>query len=666
MNQAMTILLTHTRLKRRLRYLIFIVLCVFQFNPMIVYSQTGREYTSSNRRAIRAFEDALQKYQLLDAKGAEESFNDALRFDPDFIEVYIVMAEMFQDLNRHEEAIGVIRSAITINPDFFPNLYFYLTVSHAAIGQYEEAYKSLRAFLEQDRISAQMRERAENWMVNLEFAREAVANPVPFEPINLGSNINSEHDEYAPTLTADEQTLIFTRKKPREELAYIEFGREYEDFYVSVRENGEWSPAENLGPPINTVNNEGAQSISADGMHLYFTACNRPGGMGSCDIYYARRMGNTWSEPINLGPPINTSAWESQPSISPDGRTLYFTSNRQGNLGRMDIWVSRQISTGRWSEPENIGPVINTSGREMSPFIHPDNKTLFFASDGHPGMGGMDLFYTIRDEEGIWQTPVNLGYPINTHTDEISLVVSASGREAYFASEQPGGYGRSDLYFFELYEEARPTPVTYMKGFVYDAETTERLEARFQIIDLSSGEILVESSSNLVNGEFLVPIPLRTNLAVNAWKDGYLFFSENFSFDDDRSTVDPHLYDVPLQSIREGESVVLRNIFFKTDSHELLPESLSELQKLLELLQDNPGLRIEISGHTDSTGSFAHNKNLSERRALSVYEFLVENGIEKQRLTSAGYADQKPVATNETDEGRALNRRTEFKVLGNN
>lgn len=633
--------------------------------PANLHSQTGRELTTSSNRARRAFEDAVQKYNYRDIQGAEESFRDAVRHDAQFIEAYIVMGEMFQNINRFEDAAHAFERAIQINPDFFPNTFFHLAESYLSFGEYEKARNSLEEFLRRPRISENMRERANHMLARCEFALEAMANPVPFSPINLGPNINTQHDEYAPTLTADEQTLIFTRKKPREKPEYLHLGYEFEDFYISYRKNGEWGPAENLGPPINTQHNEGAQSISADGMHLYFTACNRPDGMGSCDIYYARKVGDGWSPAVNLGPPVNTSAWESQPSISPDGKTLYFTSNRQGNIGRMDIWVTTMIREGQWSTPQNLGPVINTSGREMSPYIHPDNRTLFFASNGHMGMGGMDLFYTVKGPDGEWQEPVNLGYPINTFADEISLVVGASGKEAYFASEQPSGKGGTDLYYFELYEEARPTPVTYMKGFVFDALTEQRLEARFELIDLVTREVLVQSYSHARTGEFLIPIPLRTNLALNVWREGYLFFSENFSFDDARKGTDPHLYDIPLQPIREGESVVLRNIFFKTDSHELLPESISELQRLVELLTQNPGLRIELGGHTDNTGSFAYNKALSERRALSVYNYLTEHSIDANRLSYAGYADQKPIASNDTEEGRAQNRRTEFKVLGN-
>jgi len=645
--------------------LVFLFSFLVIFTPSEAYPQTDRELTTTSNRARRAFQDALQKFNYRDVDGAEESFREAIDHDPDFIEAHIVLGEMMQSIRRYEEAIEAFQNAVQINPDFFPNAFYYLGESYLAMGEYSRAYESLQQ-LSNRQVSDQIKQRAATLIEKCEFAIEAQKNPVPFEPINLGPNINTENEEYAPTLTADEQTLIFTRKKPRDDPSFFHLGYEYEDFYISFRdEDGQWGPAENLGPPINTQHNEGAQSISADGMHLYFTACNRPDGMGSCDIYYARRAGDRWSEPVNLGPPINTPAWESQPSISPDGRTLYFTSNRSGNHGKMDIWISTQVRPGQWSEPQNLGKVINTTGREMSPFIHPDNRTLFFSSDGHIGMGGMDLFYTVKDSLGDWEEPVNLGYPINTYDDEISLVVGASGKEAYFASGHQSDTSSTDLYFFELYEQARPTPVSYMKGFVFDANTRQRLEARFELVDLQSEEVIAESYSERRTGEFLIPIPVGANLALNVWRDGYLFFSENFAFDDARTQVDPHLYDVPLQPIQEGESVVLRNIFFKHDSHELLPESISELNRLVELLEQNPGLKIEISGHTDDTGSFDYNMNLSEKRALSVYNYLLEHDINKKRLSYKGYADQEPIATNETEEGRAKNRRTEFKVMGN-
>jgi hypothetical protein len=646
-----------------LRYISVLLIFILLAWPLELNAQRQNEVSTKNPRAKRAFEEAVRKYEFRDVKAAEANFREAIRLDPEFIEAYIILGEMLQNEKRHKDAIQAFQQAIKINAAFFPNSMYYLAESQYAIGLYQEAHNNLTKYLAYTNISQTMRDRGNETIKRIEFAVNALNNPVPFSPQNLGPSINSIHDEYSPTLTADEQTLIFTRKLPRKDMNYMYLGAEYEDFFLSKRIDGQWGPSENLGPPINTQHNEGAQSISADGMFLYFTGCGRRGGLGSCDIYMARRQGNGWSEPVNLGAPVNAQGWDSQPSISSDGKTLYFTSNRSGNIGRMDIWVTTLNSDGRWSVPQNLGPQINTTGREMSPFIHPDNKTLFFASDTHAGMGGMDLFYSIRGEDGNWQTPVNLGYPINTYADQISLVVGASGKDAYFASEQPGGLGGTDLYYFELYPEARPNPVTYMKGIVFDALSLNRLEARFELTDVYSKEIIIQSSSNSHTGEFLIPIPTGRNLALSVWREGYLFFSENFAFEDIRTGVNPHLYDIPLQPIRDGESVVLRNIFFQHDSHELLDQSVTELTTLLELMVKNPFMRIEIGGHTDNTGTLAYNKNLSEKRALSVYNYLVENGIDPRRLSYKGYANQNPIATNDTEEGRAQNRRTEFKVI---
>ncbi len=622
-----------------------------------------QQLTSRNKKAKAAFERGVENFNLLLYAQAEIEFKKAIDHDTKFIEAYIVLSEVFQMQEKHLEAIFYLEKAVDINPDFYLLVHFYLGESYFKTGQYKEAKNSLENFINYKTNHSSSIVKAKKYIDNCNFAITAIENPVPFEPHNLGAAVNSEYAEYSPVLTADGQTLIFTRKQPRTNPEHLIYGKEYEDFYISYLEYGKWTEAVNLGEPINTPRNEGAQSITADGRHLYFTACGRPEGFGSCDIYYSYRIGNQWSSPQNLGPNVNSNKWDSQPSISSDGNTLYFTSGRSGNRGHMDIWVTKKNEEGFWTTPENLGDVINTSGREMSPFIHPDNQTLYFASDNHPGMGGLDLFYTRKDEHGEWITPVNIGYPINTHADEISLFVSSSGMEAYFASDLLGGYGDMDIYFFELYEEARPDPITYMKGIVYDSETKQRLEADFELIDLSNNMTIMKSKSDSRFGEFIVVIPTELNLGLNVSKDGYLFHSENFHYTDSRGSIDPYIRDIYLKRIKGGEIVVLKNIFFETAKFDLLSESIAELQRLLILLQRNPTLKIEISGHTDSVGSYAYNLELSKNRARSVYNYLIANGIEINRLTYNGYADTKPIDSNTTEEGRANNRRTEFKVI---
>ncbi|MFO7978782.1 MAG: OmpA family protein [Bacteroidales bacterium] len=641
---------------------ILIFLFLFPLLTQDVDAQPQGKLTTRSARARRAFERAVEAYQLMDQEATVEALQDAIRHDDEFIEAHILLGEVFHARGDYPASIEYYKKALNIDPGFFPPARYYLGESYLLSGKYEPAQQQFRQFLEIPGISRSLQQKAKDHLQTTAFGVEAMKNPVPFEPINLGEAINSEFSEYSPALTTDEQTLIFTRKQPRDDPAMMVYGREFENFYVSHWQDGAWSAAQSLGPPINTPRNEGAQSISADGRHLFFTACNRPGGVGSCDIYYAMKQGDDWSEPVNLGPMVNTAGWDSQPSVSADGRTLYFASSRQGNTGKMDIWMTTQDASGRWGQPENLGPAINTTGREMSPFIHPDNQTLYFASDGHTGMGGLDLFYTRRQQDGSWGEPVNLGYPINTHAEEFSLIINASGTTAFFASDQYGGHDQMDLYMFELYQQARPVPVTYMRGFVFDRETNKPLEASFELLETSTGAQVVNATSDPVTGSFLVAIPTGRQLALNVSRPGYLFFSEHFSYDA-REDMQPYLHDIPLQPIRQGQTIILRNIFFDHDSYELKPQSRAELLKVVDLLQTNQGMHIRINGHTDSTGTTAYNQALSENRAHSVYRFLQQQGIDPDRLSYKGFADTRPIDTNDTEEGRANNRRTELEIL---
>ncbi len=644
--------------------LLLLFLCFFAEG---LVAQASGELSTGSRRARRAYEEAAQAYRRYDHDQAIERLERAIRIDDSFIEAHLLKAEIFYMDEAYEQAIRHYARSITLDASFFPPAKYYKGWALFRTAAYGRAVYWLETFKETDGISVSFQSRVQHALTHARFAEEAMQNPVPFDPQNMGPAINSEYAEYSPALTADEQTLIFTRKKPLEGYELHEdLPRDffYEDFYISQLEDGEWTKAQNMGAPLNTPGNEGAQTITADGRHMYFTACNRPDGIGSCDIYHTRKVGREWSVPQNAGRPLNSSSWDSQPAVSADGKTLYFASSREGSIGSMDIWKARKKDDGQWGEPENLGKTINTSGKELSPFIHHDNETLYFASDGHPGMGGLDIFVSRRDPEtGAWSEPQNLGYPINTHRDEFAFVVGASGQQAWFASDMEGGHGRSDIYTFSLYDAVSPQPVTYMRGVVSDAETDKPLQASFELIRVSDRQVVMEAASDPEDGTFLVAIPTGQDLALNISNPGYLFFSDHFSYDGIRKATDPYIRDIELHPIREGEAVVLRNIFFETDSHALKETSMAELQKLYRFMRKNPDVHIEISGHTDSRGTYAHNLALSENRARSVRDYLIDQGIPGSRLTYKGYADTKPVDTNETPEGRAMNRRTAFKII---
>jgi flagellar motor protein MotB len=622
----------------------------------------AQELSTKSNRAARFFNAGTREFELLNHMEAIRLFRQAISADKDFFEAYLLTGDVYFELKEYRRAVEYFEAAVSINADLFPMVFFNMGNAWMALGEYEKAEKAYLRLSGHQGVSERYRLIGLQKVQSCRFAIEAIKNPVPFDPVDLGPAINSGDDEYWPTITADEQVLIFTRQVKLNPEGRRRPGNLREDFYISYSNDGRWTDAVNIGPPLNSELNEGAPSLTADGRLIFFTACNRSDGLGSCDIYSAERNGNRWGDPVNLGAPVNTGAWEAQPSVSPDGRTLYFSSNRRGGKGRMDLWYTRKDKDGNWGVPVNLGEVINTEGNEMSPFMHVDNRTLYFSSDGHPGMGGYDLFVTRRDEQGNWSDPENLGYPLNTHYDEIGLIVNARGDKGYFASDRMSGEVR-DIYSFILHPDVRPNIVSYMKGTVYDADSRRRLRASFELIDLASGETVIRSFSDPGTGEFLVPITTGRDYALNVSSSGYLFHSEHFSFSVFAHQTDPYLKDVPLSRIREGEKTIMRNIFFGFDSYELKPESLAELKKLTEFLNGNPGISIRINGHTDNTGDPGYNLELSEKRAESVFNYLIKAGIDYSRLTYAGFGETRPVTANDTEEGKAENRRTEFEIV---
>jgi len=367
-------------------------------------------------------------------------------------------------------------------------------------------------------------------------------------------------------------------------------------------------------------------------------------------------MRGVWSLAQNSGSPVNSPSWESQPSISANGEYLYFVSNRKGGKGGMDIWKCNlkgfsEFGQPVWGNPINLGDSINTPGNEMSPFIHSDGKTLYFASDYWHGLGGYDIFFSRQKNDSIWFKPQNLGFPINSHKDEQGLVVDASGKNAYYSSDRPGSSGM-DIYSFELYESARPSPVTYIKGKVIDEETGVPICAKVELIDLGKTSEKIRSESCWDKGEFLMCLPLGSEYAFNISTEGYLFYSENFELKKKSEIVDPYILEIKLKKIKVGGSVILRNIFFNTGSYKLLSESKVELEKLIDFLKLNSTLVIEISGHTDNVGAQDMNQKLSESRAKEVYNYLLSKGISEKRMSYKGYGFGVPVSTNDTPEGR--------------
>jgi outer membrane protein OmpA-like peptidoglycan-associated protein len=376
------------------------------------------------------------------------------------------------------------------------------------------------------------------------------------------------------------------------------------------------------------------------------------------------RTANGWTPAENMDSPINSSTWESQPSFAANGHTLYFVRGKRTAAGitEQDIYYSYKRETGEWSVPVKVRGRVNTDFEEESVMIHPDGHTLYFSSNGHSGMGGLDIFMSRLLPSGDWDTPVNLGYPINTHKDENSIQVTARGQIALFASDRFGGHGGLDLYQFNLPTRVQPMLVTYVAGIISDKLSYKKLGAHLDLIDLETGKTITETESNKSNGDYLLCLPAGKDYALNVSKDGYLFHSENFSLKN-FSGYEPYRLDIQLQKLRPGATIVLNNVFFETNQWELKPESMIELDRLATLLKNNPEKKIEIGGHTDNLGSDEANLTLSNNRAQSVVDYLVKKGIAVNRLTAKGYGESVPIATNDTDAGRSKNRRTEFRVI---
>lgn len=463
--------------------------------------------------------------------------------------------------------------------------------------------------------------------------------------------------QYFPVLTADQMQLIFTRRAgdgPNDD----------EDLVVCNKdEKGRWKSPVSISKNINTRLNEGTCTISADGRKLIFTSCTGRDGIGSCDLYESKKIGGDWTVPKNLGRNVNSAEWESQPSLSADGRTIYFVSDRRSGLGQRDIWISTLDDNGQWTKAVNAGQQINSQYDEISPFIHANNRTLYFASNGLPGFGGYDIFFAEKDSS--WTTPKNIGPPMNDHEDQFSLFITADGRKGYYSHEETleSGFSRSKIFevIIPLENQIRYRS-NYVKGIIRDKVTQAPLSAKIELINIKKNivESLVESDS--VTGEYLMVLTQGSEYALYINKTAYLFKSYNFNYSE-VTDFEPIVIDIDLQKATEGSVAILNNIFFDIDKYDLKEKSTTELQKIIRFLNGNPNMRVEISGHTDNSGSAVYNRQLSEKRALSVYTFLIQHGIDKKRLLPRGYGPDQPVASNDSEEGRQQNRRIEFRIL---
>ncbi len=562
---------------------------------------------------------------------------------------------------RFDEAIGLLRTYLSETGPDYPEWFPLKSEVERKIADFRELKKVYR-----NRFKG----------VKIEQIEELVLPVDRYYVLRDGTG-----GDYSPVISADGTVMLFVSTR---------FGGEgREDIWLTYRKGDRWSKPINL-KNLNTASSEGVSGITADNRTILLAYPSAPHltppmkrggikhGFGSLDIFRAIRVGSGWSnwgDPKNLGSPPNSRFWDGQATVTADGKYLFFSSTRPGGYGGHDIWMCIRKDDSTWSEPINLGPNVNTPGNEISPFIHPDGRTLYFASDGWPSFGGYDIFVSKRLRNNRFSKAKNLGLPYNTHEDDIFLSIPAASNWIYLSRvdsiDQKTGTRIYHLYRARIPDRKNltpaqkkliPEPVNLVKGFVYDSETGKPLKAFITIEDLTTGKVWFKSMSD-DSGRFTVVLPSGKLYGISAQPVDslhYAFQSLNFDLKGLKEYEEKRV-EVPITPIKKGESFVLKNIFFDFDSARLKPESKLELDRLVQLLKRRPDLRIVIEGHTDIIGSEEYNQKLSERRAKAVAEYLISRGIDPKRIRTVGYGSRKPIAPNDTPEGRAKNRRVEIK-----
>ncbi len=618
----------------------------------------------------------------------------ANKFNPNNAMLNYKIGKSYLYSNYKLKSIPYLEKALQLNPNVDPQIHLVLAKAYHLDMQWDKAIEEFKLFERTLTNLSEFKELIEDIAKQKEeclIGKELIKNPIRVFIDNVGPEINSQYPDYGPVISADESVMLFTSRRPNTTGGGIDelINEPFEDIYISTKKGDKWSPAQNMGKPINTEDHDANSGFSADGQKLLIYI-----GKNQGDLYESELKGDTWSKPEKMNKNINTDFHESSACYTPDGKSVYFVSTKpEGSLGDGDIYISTKDEKGKWGKAVNLGPTINTKYGEEGVFIHPDGKTLYFSSQGHKSMGGYDIFKSVFDDKTkTWSEPENLGYPVNTADDDVFLVLSANSKHGYYSSFNAKGYGEKDIYMVTFLGPEKPmtlnnednllasiaAPVketviapimqikeaqlTILKGVITDDLTKKPLEATIEIIDNSKNEVIASFTSNSSTGKYLVSLPAGKNYGIAVKKENYLFHSENFDIPA-VAAFQEVTKDVALKNIAVGSKIILKNIFFDFDKATLRPESTNELERLTKLLNDVPTLKIEISGHTDSKGADDYNKKLSNSRAKAVVDYLITKGISADRLTSVGYGEEQPIATNDTDDGRQLNRRTEFKIL---
>ena len=666
---------------------LFILLVIITSGIFRGYCQFDNEFCNDidDKKLIKSFQKGVQLLNDGKMNDAEVVFAKILDEEPEFTEAWVASSEINYSKyksakdpksqnNYYSRYVKCLESVAKLCPSYQNYEVCYtlgkIFFSHDKL---DVAKKYLKTYIDNAKKGTKYYTDAESTYHYIEQYLNLIENPVPFEPVVV-EGVSSAYDDYLPLISPDGSLALFTKRYMKKEVQSIYGDRYVEEFTVSKAsdDNGIiFSPGEPLPYPFNSGKNQGAASISIDNKTLFITICEFvSSNYDNCDIYMSTRTSDGWSELKSLGPNINgVKTWESQPSISADGKTLYFASIREGNIGfdpdnpTSDIYYSTKDEKGNWSKAKNLGPKINTPGNEKSPFIHSDSQTLYFSSDGHLGIGGYDIFFS-KFRDGDWTTPVNIGYPINTKNNDLGFVVNTQGTKAYFASNKLNGKGGWDIYAIDLYKEARPEKVFLVKGQLVDDNGYSIGDAKLEVKNTRTDEVsegIVDSET----GQYAVAVTVEHK------DDDFLMVvkKEDYSFTSTLIEPTEETFEKPIdvnfevKPIETGKSVPINDIYYATASYEINSKSYAVLDEFAEFLKSNPSVKVEIRGHTDNIGSAQTNITLSNRRAQAVYDYLLTKGVSRTNISYKGYGPNMPIADNKTEAGRAKNRRTEFYIL---
>lgn len=666
--------------------------CVFLFCTLSSFAQkkkTGPQLPDKcqeidNKKALELFEKGVNKK---DYKKEERMkfLEQAIESEPDFVDANFQygmekISTLIYDNKPFRPAEKYFRKVIEQCPKYHSDPYYYMGFIYYEEENYDSAVVYLKKFInfsddddkkfnvKYDAFLGQSKQ----MMKYAKFYSEIFKKPVPYDP-NVVDGVSTNRDEYLPIISPDNEQMLYTRRLPvkSKDMAW-QSDKEAEVFTRSKRNaQNKFDQGQPMPAPFNQNNNEGGASLSIDNKHVYFTICRDEGGAQlNCDVYYSDFVAGEWTE-IKKVPGINDPVfWDSQPSIAADGKTLFFSSDRKGGLGGCDIYKTVRDETGKWSPPVNVGNIINTDGNEKSPFMHSDSETLYFSSDGQMGVGGYDIFFTRKNEKGEWAEPKNIGYPINNTGDDLGFFVSTDGHLGYFATNQKSKVGGKamggwDIYSFDLYVEARPDAVALLKGVLTDESGENISGAKVELKDAKTKKT-IDAVVDSADGNYAAVINLKKTkeVIVTVKKEDHAFSSKVVALKDTVFTK-PQKVDLVSKKIEIGQTYALNNIYYETNSADLKIESMIVIEAFVEFLKANPNIKIEIHGHTDNVGDDASNQALSADRAFTVLENLQKMGIPKEQLVGfKGFGKNKPITTNDSEEGRAKNRRTEFLIVG--